>query len=114
MFENIRKLSKTKNFKMGIVSWKELISDILLIDKEQTYGLHKHANMIATIICRSILIIIGIYFNYFISCSMGAQYYSLLIFTVIILLETLYICIRRRGIDFKWKEILYYNYSNLK
>ncbi len=91
--------------------WREIITDVLLIDKKQTYDVHKHANKIAIVICRSILIGIGIYFNYFISCTLGVQYYGLLTFSLIIIIETFYICIRRNGIDFKWFSPAYITFS---
>ena len=62
-------------------SWRELIADILLIDKDQTYGSRKYANIIALVICRAILLGIGFYLNYFISCIQGTTLRVAYIFT---------------------------------
>jgi hypothetical protein len=96
--KDVKKIKKQRDISKTI---KSLLVDFLLIDKMQTYQI-EGANIIATIFSRSILIILGIYFIYFISCTQGAKYYGLLTFTFVIVIETLYICIKRKGIDFKW------------
>jgi len=90
--------------------WSELITDILLIDKIQTYGSCKYGDIIVCFIFRSVLMITGVYFIYFIGCTHGSEYYGLFAFTAIILLETLYICIRKRGVDFKWFLTLFISF----
>ena len=80
---------------------KAFLKDFLLIDKQQTYGA-EHFNILATIFCRSILIAFGIYFTYFIACSLGAKYYGLLVFNLIIAAECFMICVFRKGVEFKW------------
>jgi hypothetical protein len=82
--------------------WSELIADILLIDKIQTYGSCKYGDIIACILNRCILMVFGVYFIYFIGCTLESKYYGLFAFTTIIIAETLYICIQKRGVDFKW------------
>lgn len=91
--------------------WKELVADVMLIDKVQTYGMHKHANKVALAFGRCVLIAIGVYFTYFIGCTRGEQYYGLFAFTAIIIAETLYVCLRRNGIDFKWFSVSYLAFS---
>jgi hypothetical protein len=80
---------------------KSIISDFLLIDKIQTYQID-NANIIAAIFCRTSLLLIGLYFNYFLACTQKAKYYGLLTFTIVIIIETMHICIKRKGLDFKW------------
>lgn len=70
------------------------IGDNVLVSK------HNHVNISLTILCRSLLICVGVYNIYFMGCATGAKYYSLFVFTAII--DTGYICIKRYGIDFKW------------
>jgi hypothetical protein len=91
--------------------WRDLLTDVMLIDEIQTYGLHKHANKVALVICRSALIAFGIYFTYFIGCTRGTQYYGFFAFTAIIIAETIFICVKRDGIDFKWFSVSYLAYS---
>jgi hypothetical protein len=66
------------------------IADILLIDKVQKYGIHPNANIIAFVIGRFILILIGIYLNYFIGCTIASRYYDFYAFTFVIIVETIY------------------------
>lgn len=94
------------NSKYNLI-WKELIADILLIDKVQTYGIHPNANIIAFVIGRSILIVIGIYLNYFIGCTIASRYYGFYAFTFVIIAETIYVSIKKKGVDFKWFSISY-------
>ncbi len=91
--------------------WRDIITDVLLIDEVQTYGMHKHANKIALVSCRCILIAFGIYFTYFIGCTRGAKYYGLFAFTVLIIVETIYLCVKRNGIDFGWFSVSFLAYS---
>ena len=91
--------------------WRELLTDVMLIDEVQTYGLHKHANKSALLVCRSALIGLGLYFSYFIGCTRGTQYYGFFAFTAVILVETIFICVKRNGVDFKWFSVSYLAYS---
>ena len=98
-------IEQNKNYSSKTI--KSLFTDIFLIDEIQTYQT-ENANIVGTLICRSVLIITGIYFNYFVACTQGATYYSLLVFTLVILIETIYICIKRKGLDFKWYNYKYF------
>ena len=91
--------------------WRDIITDVLLIDEVQTYGMHKHANKIVLVMCRSVLIAFGVYFTYFIGCTHDQKYYGLFAFTVLIIVETIYLCVRRNGIDFGWFSVSYLAYS---
>ena len=81
--------------------WSELITDLLLIDKIQTYGSCKYADIIACLSTRSILMLIGVYFVYFVGCTIDSKHFGLFAFTGVIAIETLYLCIRKRGVEFK-------------
>ncbi len=91
--------------------WRDIITDVMLIDEVQTYGMHKHANKLALILCRCVLIAFGVYFTYFIGCTQHQKYYGLFTFTAVIIAETIYLCVRRNGIDFGWFSVSYLAYS---
>lgn len=64
-----------------------------------------------TLSSRFILIVLSGYFIQIISCTISKTNYSLYTFTLVILLDTAYVCIRRKGIDFKWFSPAYFAYS---
>ena len=68
-------------------------------------------NILITLSSRFILIVLSGYFIQIISCSISKTNYSLYTFTLVILLDTAYVCIRRKGIDFKWFSPAYFAYS---
>ena len=85
-----------KNFDL-----KEIAADAFLLDEEQSYSC-KHGNVVIMALLRSVLIALAVYFIYFVSSSFGANYYGLLAFVSVMIIESLYICIKRKGIDFDW------------
>jgi len=97
----------------NVISISYIIIDKLIkfLSFINSYESCKHANIIATIICRSILLGIGFYFNYFIGCTLDTKYYGLFAFSLIIVIETCHICVRRNGIDFKWFSPSYLAFS---
>ena len=63
----------------------------------------KYKNIITTLIFRMILFFFTTYNVYFLTCTMLKPfYYFLLIFSLIILIDTAYIVIKRNGLDFEW------------
>ena len=63
----------------------------------------KYMNISRTLVWRLALISLGSYFTYFMGCSVDKNYYGLYVFSVIIILDLVYVCIFNGGIDFKWK-----------
>ena len=64
-------------------------------------------NVLKTCSCRFVLVLCGIFFVYIVSYinkdnTSRANYFGLLVFTPIILIDTAYICIKRNGVDYKW------------
>jgi hypothetical protein len=63
----------------------------------------KYKNIFITLIFRMILFFFATYNVYFLTCTMLKPFhYFLLIFSVIILIDTAYIVIKRNGLDFEW------------
>lgn len=59
-------------------------------------------NITKTIICRLILFGVSTYYIYIMSCLLDTTYALLFILNIIIVIDTLWICVRRKGVDFKW------------
>lgn len=60
-------------------------------------------NRIKLLICRFILLSLGIYYALYLSCvSRDHTKLALLVFSLLIIVDTLYVCIKRNGIDFDW------------
>lgn len=68
-------------------------------------------NILITLSSRLILFAFSGYFIQIISCAISKKYYSLYTLTLVILLDTAYICIKRKGINFKWFSLTYFAYS---
>ena len=68
-------------------------------------------NILITLSSRFILIVLSSYFIQIISCAISKTNYSLYTLTLVILLDTAYVCIRRKGIDFNWFSHTYFAYS---
>ena len=64
---------------------------------------NKFLNISKTLVCRLTLLLLGCYFTYFMGCGVNNSYYSLFVFSLIILLDLTYICIFNGGVDFKWQ-----------
>ena len=64
---------------------------------------YKYLNIVIAALCRFMLILVGTYYIYLIACYYEKySFYGFLSFILIIVADTLYICIKRNGIDFKW------------
>lgn len=60
-------------------------------------------NIIIIIICRSILILSGVYYSYVLYCATtDRKLLALVTCSIIIFIDTVIICIRRKGLDYKW------------
>ena len=68
-------------------------------------------NMLITVFTRLILICIGSYFVQIISCTQSLKFYSLFLLTLIIILDTVYVCFKRSGIDHGWFSPTYLAFS---
>lgn len=68
-------------------------------------------NILTTVSCRLILICLGSYFVQMISCVISIKLYALFIFTLIIIIDTVYISIKKNGIDFEWFSPAYLAFS---
>jgi hypothetical protein len=69
-------------------------------------------NILAAITCRLILIGIGAYMTEIIGCmSVKNEYYSLFVFSIIIFFDTVYLCVKRKGIEYNWFSLTYFAYS---
>ena len=68
-------------------------------------------NILATITCRLILIGIGTYMTEMVGCMIKKEYYSLFVFSIIIFLDTIYLCVKRKGIEYNWFSLAYFAYS---
>ena len=62
----------------------------------------KYVNICKTVVCRLLLLALGSYSTYFLGCHINKSFYSLYVFSVIIILDLVYICIFNSGVDFKW------------
>ena len=68
-------------------------------------------NILTTVSCRLILICLGSYFVQMISCVISIKLYALFIFTLIIIIDTVYISFKKNGIDFEWFSPAYLAFS---
>lgn len=84
--------------------------NVLNHNKYHIYDTHIK-NILASIICRLILIGIGTYMTEMIGCMIKKEYYSLFVFSIIILLDTVYLCMKRKGIEYNWFSLTYFAYS---
>ena len=72
------------------------------VTEYQTYC-YNYVNIFITAIFRLILVLVGIYYICTITCSFNDyRIYTLFALTLVIIADTLYICIKRNGSDFKW------------
>jgi len=79
----------------------------------EKYHIHNShiKNILVTLSCRLILIALSIYLVQIISCAISNKNYSLFTLTLVIILDTAYVCIKRKGIDFKWFSPAYFAFS---
>jgi hypothetical protein len=84
---------------------------VKLYKKEHHIYSSNTINLTTTISCRLILICLGSYFVQMISCVISTKLYALFILTLIILIDTVYICIKKNGIDFEWFSPAYLAFS---
>jgi len=62
----------------------------------------KKINVLITLFCRMIMLISGLHVTYLMACTKSPMFYFFLIFSLVIILDTSFVCIKRNGIDFKW------------
>lgn len=62
-----------------------------------------YKNIIKLITCRVILLSLGVYYTLYLSCvSRDNKKLALLIFSLIIIIDTFCVCVKRNGKDFEW------------
>ena len=71
-------------------------------EKRHVSDLNKLLNITKTVVCRLTLFSLGVYNTFIIGCIVYPSYYALFVFSAIILLDTVYICVFKGGADFKW------------
>ena len=75
------------------------IKDFFTIKKEKT----NYRFIAYTLISRSCLVALGLYYVIVLSCTTNDNsYYGLTALTGVMLIDTLYVCIFRNGFDFRW------------
>ena len=100
--ENINFLFQENKFYLKQKKKGKKMSDPELI-KDLHHYKYKYLNIFIAVLCRFMLILVGIYYVYLIACFFKMNiFYGLLSFTLVIIADVLYICIRREGIDYKW------------
>ena len=62
----------------------------------------KKINVLITLFCRMIMLISGLHLTYLKACTHSPMFYFFLFFSLVIILDTCFVCIKRNGIDFKW------------
>lgn len=73
------------------------------LNLRNVFSKRTYINILRLLICRLIFLVLGIYYMILVSCVKDdTSYYSFIIFSIIIIIDTCFIGFKRKGIDFKW------------
>ena len=63
---------------------------------------YKPMNVVIKVGLHVALMVLGTFYIYFLGCAISKWLYFLLLFTLVILADTIYIAVKRFGVDKKW------------